>query len=351
MKHGAIKAIYTTVFVALLFSCASSPKKLSGSYFDSNILSSQEFSDDACEKHIPFVYGPAYKSYMPILKVNTLNLQNEETTLFLAFDSGASCMIYTNGLKKISPDNSFFEKSESNYVSLTLTNLSTGTYNLSSAVFSAQKDDFKENVQKPRELKYGLDGTVGLDFFRGCKTLTIDFPRRMMIVDAPPICEEAVKMEKDFLSHYFIPVAINGKNDTAVIDTGAESKMVLRLEWKNDAPVMQRNDFYFYLWNHTPVKSSETWQKIDSLEIGSLAFTNIKALDSRSTRVHIPDSVRNYVQLTNLIGWGLLKDYMIQYDFEHSLFRIRNTPAEKSRGQTLNHAKTKADTITGAKKD
>ena len=271
---------------------------------------------DFSENEIPFSYG--FNGYMPLFTFYTESLEDKIVKLELEFDSGLDVnFLSKRGIKKMFPKTKF---SESGTYTIKQVSLETeNEVSIENAQFKYRKDEFKSSYQG-----INYDGVIGLSFFKNFGQVTFDFRNQKVIlgeyeIDSTPIPMGEVNILENIF--YEIPILINGKEDTAIIDFGTKKLAVIRANYGNAKFELTEKDYL------NPFdKSLLEWNSyinIESLEVGDFVFEDVKCQNSKGRLMNIPNIVRNVIFYNNTIGIEFFKDKIVQFDFENNLFYVK----------------------------
>ena len=285
-----------------MLSCSSTNTKANFTSFSKN--------------EIPFSYG--FNGYMPLFTFYTETTDDEIVKLELEFDSGLDVnFLSKRGIKKMFPKTKF---SESGTYTIKQVSLETeNEVSIENAQFKYRKDEFKASYQG-----IDYDGAIGLSFFKNFGQVTFDFKNQKVIlgeyeIDSMPIPMEEVNILENIF--YEIPILINGKEDTAIIDFGTKKLAVIRANYGNAKFELTEKDYL------NPFdKSLLEWRSyinIESLQVGNFVLENVKCQNSKGRLMNIPDIVRNVIFYNNTIGIEFFKDKIVQFDFENNLFYVK----------------------------
>ena len=295
-----LKIVVLSLFLVSIFSCISTNSKANFTSFSRN--------------EIPFSYG--FNGYMPLFTFYTESLEDKIVKLELEFDSGLDVnFLSKQGIKKMFPKTKFSKPG-----TYTIKQVSLETENevsIENAQFKYRKDEFEASYQG-----INYDGVIGLSFFKNFGQVTFDFKNQKVIlgeyqIDSIPIPMGEVNILENIF--YEIPILINGKEDTAIIDFGTDSIGVIRQNF-GEPKTTKSNEDYLKTFD----KSLLEWNlyiNIKTLQVGNFVLEDVKCYNPMSKWMKIPDIIRN--SDINTIGIEFFKDKIVQFDFENNLFYVK----------------------------
>lgn len=302
MKKKVIKILISILLLLSMVSCKS---------VNNNI----DFQNYA-ENEIPFSYG--FNGYMPLFTFYAKTPDDEIVKLQLEFDSGLDVNMFSKrAIKKLFPKYRFSEPETYTIKQIVLE--TENKFKISDIQFKYRKDQFKTTYAG---LYY--DGAIGLSFFKKFGKVTFDMPNQKVIVGDYEMDSNPIQMrEINILDNIFyeIPVLINGKEDTAIIDFGTKGFGVLRDDFGEGKIVLSDEDYLkpfdksLLEWN--------SYIKIDSLQVGEVVVENVKCYNGKARFINLPDIVKNLAFYHNTVGMEFFKDKVVQFDFENMLFYVK----------------------------
>lgn len=169
----------------------------------------------------------------------------------------------------------------------------------------------------------GIDGLVGLEFFKSCKNLVMDYRKNIIEVDGERIEEKGIPMVKhDVITNlYEIDFYINDKPCKGFIDTGLSTMIIGNdygkavLNWKNEEIV----DF---INNGEAIREESADICLSTITIGRCTYKNIIAHYGTDKNINTSPRALRMFTLYNFIGYPLFKGRRIQMDFEQGEFLI-----------------------------
>ena len=174
-----------------------------------------------------------------------------------------------------------------------------------------------------------IDGILGLDFLLNFEMVIFDYKQKRIYFDCEPMIKknlikvinpyempevniksENVKVNKGE-SPFFISVYVNNEIHDIMIDTGAESALLLSAKTEEELKEAQdKNDELFY----------------KTIKIGNKKYKNIETTYTSSPRVYFIDEEHHKNVETfklSFLGHDFFKDKIIQFDFKNRTFGIK----------------------------
>lgn len=174
-----------------------------------------------------------------------------------------------------------------------------------------------------------IDGFLGLDFLMNFEMVIFDYKQKRIYFDCEPMIKknlikvinpyempevniksENVKVNKGE-SPFFISVYVNNEIHDIMIDTGAESALLLSAKTEEELKEAQdKNDELFY----------------KTIKIGNKKYKNIETTYTSSPRVYFIDEEHHKNVETfklSFLGHDFFKDKIIQFDFKNKTFGIK----------------------------
>lgn len=293
---------------------------------------------------LPIQYN---NGYLPV--ITAIVLSGEE--LLLGFDTGADGLyLYSSGVNKLFPSTNVANLSaaivKENYeketgknpdlMSLSELQLQYSLYfneddisitideiYLQNKLFENTTFTYNPNRDSNSPNSPGIDGLVGLEFFKSCKNLVIDYRKDIIEVDCERIEEKGVPMVKhDVITNlYEIDFYINDMPCKGFIDTGLSTMIIGNnygkavLNWKNEEIV----DFI----NNGEIKREESRDVcLSKVTIGQRTYKNIIAHYGTDKNINASPRALRALTLYNFIGYPFFTGRRIQMDFERGEFLI-----------------------------
>lgn len=177
------------------------------------------------------------------------------------------------------------------------------------------------------------DAIIGYKFFDNTDVLTINYKKKILIIDDYPI--NTVPIPLYFFKpteKYFIPITINGENDFGIIDTGSEFFSIrhsnVDKELSNSIltkPTPSKIKKAFKILNNTDFEhtASTYSQSIKQLKISNVIFYDLEAIPVTNSNVETTSEfTKKLILSTNNLGYPVFKNSIIQFDFKRKLFYI-----------------------------
>jgi hypothetical protein len=320
------KLILVVLSVLFLFGCTSQQSVL-------QTTNSEAFVPTGSTV-IPFKIPDKHHRILPLIEMT-----NENGRYVFAFDTGCDyCALFGNGVKKIFGDEKkpmelaytyLKEQSpgknektlrreaekliDSGGITCTLTGLTVSGTAFNNTVFqylpSATAKIDKETA----------DGIIGLTFFGNCKNMVIDYKHHVIELDADPLPTVPLSMRKlDTLGLYVTDVTIDGRNQPALIDTGAEF-LFLRDDY-NSGRVYSDAEIVDHSLHGKAGKSLPGFKTVQ-LELGNIR-SKYRGYRTTNMLMSGTESGNAFGQICSILGYSVFNRHRIQLDFEHKQFRI-----------------------------
>jgi len=320
-KHF-ILSIKTILLIIAFVSCSSVQKKNAKTDITASV------SGGAV---IPFSYC---KTYLPVFTVT----DSSGIKLCLAFDSGFTyCALNKNGLKKATGSSKKLLENAIDYCKQQNPDIGDNLIKRNAAamvkqgrmgitVYELHADKFSAGNTvfhyEPETAAYdSVDGIVGFSFFGDCKNITIDYLHSVIYIDSNTLSGTILPMEKEPIGLYATKITINGREQTALIDTGAQ-EFIVRRGYNTDIPELtgvQKQNFIYDGKQHVGV--SLPVYKTVTVKYGGVE-RKVHAYRSDNILIHASVYGKRTGCVYNLFGWPFFKGRCIQFDFENKKFVI-----------------------------
>lgn len=168
-----------------------------------------------------------------------------------------------------------------------------------------------------------FDGIIGNDSFRNFSNVIFDYKNKLIVFDGETIDGDALPMIIDENGLCFIEFLCDGKKETGMIDTGADSLIMRSTFFEKPCEYNHASKEKIKELQRRGVK--QTKSKIytfKEIQIGSTKYSKMKGRLASDQQVKITDEARGRLTEYSLLGFPFFEGKIIQLDYKNKVFRI-----------------------------